>query len=127
MLNIAKFARLIAPAALPLLVAACASGARGRTSASDVLVEVTNDLVPPTAVTVRVVSSSGRRSVVGGVAPSETRTLRYSESSYPGRFTLLADPSTGREVSSASFALFAGAHVVWSLRTNTLNVIAERF
>jgi hypothetical protein len=119
--------RFATPLALSLLLAACASGARGRTSGSDVVVEVTNDLVPPTAVTVRIRTSDGRRVVVGGVAPSETRSLRYDESAYPGRYTLEADPSSGQSVASNSFALFPGARVVWRLRTNPLNVISERF
>lgn len=111
--------RRLVPAAL-LLVAACAAG-RGA-AAGAVEVEVRNDMLPRADLTVRVISEGGFRQLLGGVAPGATRTLRFREPSYPGRYRLVGQRPDGTEVTSLPFTLFAGAHVTWTVRDNQLSV-----
>jgi hypothetical protein len=115
----AALCRLTAPAAL-LLLAACAAGGRARAGAVEV--EVRNDMLPRADLTVRVVSDGGFRQLLGGVAPGATRTLRFQEPLYTGRYRLVGQRADGTEVTSLPFSLFAGARVTWTVRENRLSV-----
>jgi hypothetical protein len=113
--------RYLGPAVL-LLSAACAAGARPRATAGDVMVSVQNDLLPQADLTVHIVSDVGVRRILGGVGPGSTRTLRFNEASYGGQFRLVARRSDGSEITSTPFALYPGAVVTWTMRTNYLSV-----
>lgn len=109
-----------------LLLAACVAAGRSRQAVEDqVSIRIENNLRPESEVTVRLISTSGTRRVLGSVSPHTTRTLEYAESPFSGSYRLTAQSADGREVSSQAFALFGGARVVWELFNNTLNVAAR--
>ena len=109
---------------ITLLVAAC-SAARRDPTAGEIMVAVENDLLPRADLTIRVESEGGFRRILGGVGPGATRTLRFREPSYGGRFRLIARTPDGGEIASVPFSLFPGAIVSWSIRDNALSV--ERY
>lgn len=119
-----KPARASLPVAL-LLVAACAAGSRPapakNLTPAPVIVSVRNDLVPRTSITVRIVSASGTRTILGIVPPGATRELRFDEPFLESTYRLIADTVEGSEVSSRAFELFPQATVHWRLSNNTLD------
>lgn len=110
---------VLATVALPLL-AACAAGAApdGPMVGGNVGVEVRNDLVPARSLTVRLVSSRGRRVLLGSVAPGQTEVLHVREPNYNGSFRLIAEMSGGGEVASNVFSLEANGRLIWQVRAN---------
>lgn len=110
--------------ATPLVFAACASGgaSEARETGPVASVVVVNDLRPPAVVTVRVVSSSGARRILGTVPPDATRTFEYDETAFAGQYRLTAERSDGQTVESRTFNLFLAAQVRWSLFNNSLTI-----
>ena len=112
-----------------LLLVACATGrtspASDEPTEQDVLVEVRNDLTPRTSVTIRIVSASGTRSVLGTVSPGRTTTLRFREPYFEATYRLVADPVDAEDIRSRTFELFPNSTVEWRLSNNTLR-FAER-
>jgi outer membrane biogenesis lipoprotein LolB len=113
------------PVAL-LLLTACASGTRSRRVTGDeVSVEVQNDLLPRTAVTVRVISSSGARRLIGAVSPGQTRMFRFEQQVFLGSYRLVAESNEGVQVVSIPMVLSSGLRVIWVLRNNILRVASR--
>ncbi len=108
------------------LLAACATGSSVRESVDPepgvVPVGITNDLRPRTAITVRIISSSGKRTVLGIVSPGSTKTLRFEESFLESTYQLRAETTEGRHVTSRRFEIFANAAVHWTLSRNIIEV-----
>lgn len=103
---------------------ACAGAGRARpVTGPEIEVEVDNGLVPGAAVTVRIEGPQGLQQVLGSVPSGARRRFRVALSApdYVGRYRLVAE-GAARRWESPSFVAFAGAHVVWSLRFNTLRV-----
>lgn len=117
------------PVAL-LLAAACATGRAGDgagRSEEGYLVEVRNDLIPPTYVTVRVVSGAeGSRTLLGSVSPGQTRSFEFSGYALSGGYRLVAELSDGSDVVSRTFTLATMPPdtrlITWRLRSNSLDV-----
>ncbi len=115
-----RFAWLLVAA---LLVAACAtSGGRREPRPTLVRVIVQNNLRPAGEVTIRLISSTGERRVLGSVPPGSDRTLEFEDATFTGTFQLVARLADGNQVESRSFTLFPAARVEWVLFNNTLNV-----
>lgn len=112
----------MALALLLVFSTACASAVRGGNGSEEVFLEVRNDLVPGRAVTIRAVSSSGTRQVVGALAPNQTRVLRFRRSSFVGPYRFVADVDAEGQVVSISVVLAPGDRLVWALRNNLLRV-----
>jgi hypothetical protein len=113
---------LLLPVAL-LLLAACAAGSRrARPPHEDVLVTVANDLVFRSEVTVRLVSSTGARTLLGVIPAGRTTTFRFEESAFAGAYRLVAQPATGRDLSSPAFTLHPGDRIHWTLQVNVVTV-----
>jgi hypothetical protein len=116
---------LFLPVAL-LLLAACAAGSRrARPPHEDVLVTVENDLVVRSEVTLRLVSSTGARTLLGVVPAGRRTEFRYAESSFAGTYRLVAQPGIGEDFSSPAFALHPGARIHWALTVNVVTVQHE--
>ncbi len=116
------------PVALPVLLG-CAAGrsasGAGAPSPADegaIIVQVTNNLTPRAAVTVRIQTASGGRTVLGGVPPGGIRELRFPEGLFATGYRLEALRPDGSSVTSETFQLFPRAWVTWSLKNNILQV-----
>lgn len=114
---------VVVPVAL-LLCAACAAGAgRGRGAQSpEVIFQVHNDLNPPRALTVRLISQTGTRALLGSLTPGQTRSFRYRDAAYHGQYRLVAEGAAGGDVASTSFVLTPGTRVVWTVQTNSIRI-----
>lgn len=114
------------PVALLALTAACAAGSRTSSATEGlapevVLVEVDNDIVPRTSVTVRILSPTGQK-VLGTVGPGRTETLLFDESYIEVSYRLVAREDDGDEEVSREFQLFSSALVRWRLSNNRLSI-----
>lgn len=120
-----RISRLLTPSVALLLSAGCATGGvEGDTGEAGVIrVVVVNDLSPPTALTVRVTSTtSAHRNILGSVSPRSTRTFSFEPRSMQGSFRLVAETATGQEVSSRAFQVSTGDEVEWSVRRNAVDL-----
>lgn len=117
---------VLLPVALLALTAACAAGSRTSSATEGlapevVLVEVDNDIVPRTSVTVRILSPTGQK-VLGTVGPGRTETLLFDESYIEVSYRLVAREDDGDEEVSREFQLFSSALVRWRLSNNRLSI-----
>ncbi|MGH7481272.1 MAG: hypothetical protein ACRELV_03895 [Longimicrobiales bacterium] len=85
-------------------------------------VEVRNDLIPPTSLTVWLVRDTGGRNLVGTVTPRETRTFSVEQIVQAGQYRLVAETTDGTDLVSREFFAGAGDFVSWRLTTNTIDV-----
>jgi hypothetical protein len=97
----------------------CASGGEG--GGEPVLVEVQNDLVPPSALTIYLLPEVGARRLLGNVSPSETATLQFSESTV-GQVRLVARTTAGTEIVSNPVTFGSASTLEWDLSSNILTV-----
>lgn len=109
---------LLVAAALALSACATMGGAGGE---GDTTVEVRNNLIPPTSLSVYVIPEIGARQLVGLVQPGATRTLRYSPTSR-GQVRFRAETTEGREIVSNPLTFSAGATVTWDVNANLATV-----
>jgi predicted small secreted protein len=109
---------------LSTTIAACASTSAG-TGSNQIGVEVRNDLVPSSALTIYVVPETGARRLLGSVSPSETKMLSFQEVSV-GQYRLMARTTGGQEIVSNPIILADARTLRWNLSSNILTVIEER-
>lgn len=109
---------------LAVLLAACATaGNSSRAAGGDVVVRVDNNLIPPAALTVYMVSETGTRRLIGNVSPQQNATLSFDPLAASGRYRLVARTTAGAEIASTPFTLTTGdAAVNWDLRSNIATV-----
>ena len=115
-------------ALIPLLVlAACAKPKRAvdTNPSAEIVVAVTNDQSPPTAVSVYMVSENGSRRLLGTVPPASNRTFRYAPVSNTGQFQLVAQAAGEAGVASQPFTLSRTSAVSWSLRNNIIQFLDQ--
>lgn len=98
--------------------AACSSssqtGADTTPSAGQgVAFQVTNDLVPPTSITVWLVPETGSRRRLGTLDPNGAQTFTYSPGDRSMDFRLQVEATDGRNVSSQPFTLQGATSVRW--------------
>lgn len=86
-----------------------------------ITVRVRNNLVPGSAVIVRMFSQSGSRTVLGTVPPGATRNLRFEESLIESFYRLTAEADDGRNRVSRTFTVSPNMLVEWNLRVNNLD------
>lgn len=123
MIGIAGVIRGVSLAVLPLLAACAAGGTRsgGAPSEPEAVVEVHNNLLPRSSVTVRAISAAGTRTLLGSVSPGQTAVLRYEQPAFQGRYQFVAEADGGGPtVRSPGMVLRDGVRLVWTLQTNTL-------
>lgn len=108
---------------LASMLAACGTGARGGAPGEAVLVQVNNNLIPPTVVSVYIVSEGGGgRRLLGTVTPGSETTLRYTGVTAGGNYRLVARAMAGRDIPSTPFSLIRGGTVNWDLQSGIATV-----
>jgi hypothetical protein len=119
--------RSIVAAALALMattaVGACASGHSHRGGGEQqIIVHLTNDLTPPSDVTVYAVSEGGIRRLLGEVPPNKDRALKIPSDIFPGTsFRIVAERTGGRPVVSQPITATSGTQMIdWDLQTNSM-------
>lgn len=103
---------------LPLLIAACAS-TRENAPGSEVSVQVENDLIPPTTLTIYAIPESGARQSLGVVRPSQSQTLTFRPS-FEGQYQFVAETTGGRQIVSNTISLGQGDAAVWNINSNII-------
>jgi hypothetical protein len=121
-----KTKKLVWAAALLLSTTAggCATSGAG-VGMDDIGVEVRNDLIPSSALTIYLVPETGSRRLLGNVSPAQTKTLSFQELSV-GQYRLMARTTGGNEIVSNPIVLVDAKTLRWSLSSNILAVVEER-
>lgn len=101
-----------------LVLGACATGGAGTGEEGSTAVQVQNNLIPPTSLTIYVVPDIGSRRLIGTVQPGATRVLRWDPTTASGQFQFAAQTTAGREIVSNPVSLSRGATVRWDLTAN---------
>jgi hypothetical protein len=104
---------------------ACASSHTRKAGGGDqpIVVHLTNDLTPPSDVTVYAVTQDGIRRLIGDVPPNKDRALKVPSDVPPGStFRLVAERSAISRpvVSQPITATTDGLIIDWSLQTNSI-------
>ena len=86
------------------------------------VVHLTNDLTPPSDVTVFAVSQDGTRRLLGDVPPNKDRALKIPNDIFPGQsFRIVAQRTAGRTVVSQPITATSGGGIIdWDLQTNAV-------
>lgn len=115
-----------AGACLLLLLAtalgACASGGMGAGGGGSTAIEVRNNLIPPTSLSVYLVPDIGSRQLIGVVQPGATRTLRFDPVGGSGQYRFRAETTEGREILSNPLSFSTGVTVTWDVNANLATV-----
>jgi hypothetical protein len=105
-------------------IGACASGHSHKGGGGDqqIIVHLTNDLTPPSDVTVYAVSEGGIRRLLGEVPPNKDRALKIPNDIFPGTsFRIVAERTGGRSVVSQPITATTGTQMIdWDLQTNSM-------
>jgi hypothetical protein len=107
---------------LTAFVGACASGHAHRGANQEIIVHLTNDLAPPSDVTVYAITPDGTRRLLGDVPPNKDRVLKVPADIYPGTsFRLVAERTGGRAVASQPITSTTALGMIdWDLQTNAM-------
>ena len=108
-------------AALLLAVGGCASTG-GPAVGGGTFVEVENNLLPPTAVSVSAVPEMGTPRVIGSVSPSQTEALSFNAPAATAQYQFVAETTSGREIVSNPLTVPQGSTVVWDLSSNVATI-----
>ncbi len=107
---------------LGVSLSACASGGMGGGGEGSVAVEVRNNLIPPTSLSVYAVPDIGSRQLVGVVQPGATRTLRFNPLGSGGQYQFMAETTEGRDIVSNPLTISIGATITWDVNANLATV-----
>ena len=104
------------------LVGACASGHSHRGANQEIIVHLTNDLTPPSDVTVFAITPDGTRRLLGNVPPNKDEVLKVPADIFPGTdFRLIAERTGGRAVASQPITSTSALGMIdWDLQTNAM-------
>lgn len=110
-----------------LLIAAtgCASAGMGAGGERTVAVEVENNLIPPTSLSVFAVPETGTRRLIGVVEPSTTETLRFDPVAAGGQYVFVAESTAGAEIVSDPVTITEPMVMNWDLAANIITVTGE--
>jgi hypothetical protein len=111
-----RFALLLLALSLP--VSGCAMGGMGAAGEGSVAVEVENNLIPPTSLSVYAVPETGARRLIGVVDPSETRTLRFDPVGAAREYRFAAETTSGADIVSNPLVIGANDAVRWDVTAN---------
>jgi hypothetical protein len=114
-----------AAVAMTAAFGACASSHNRKVSSGNqpIIVHITNDLAPPSDVTVYAVTQDGIRRLVGDVPPNKDKAMKVPTDLPSGStFRLVAERNklTRPIVSQPITATTSGLMVDWSLQTNAI-------
>jgi hypothetical protein len=85
-----------------------------------VIVEINNNYNPPDQVTVYMFAQSGGRQVLGSVSPRQKVRFTYRPTNASEKFTLVAQATSGRKMTSQQFTLVNAVSLTWELLSNTM-------
>jgi hypothetical protein len=107
--------------AFGLAPAACAT-ARAKGGSPEIVVHLTNDLTPPSDVSVFAVSEDGFRRLLGDVPPNGHKVLHASVSGAAQTLRLVARLPLGRLLRSQPFTISGGGQTLidWDLQSNSM-------
>lgn len=104
-----------------LLAAASGCATAGQGGSAPIALVINNNLIPPTSLTVHLVSSrGGSRQLLGSVSSGERRTLSYRGPTPIGEYRLVAQAPGRGVVASQPFILADAAGLVWELAQNVI-------
>ena len=117
--------RVATAVAAMTVIVGCASGHNRKSNGIDqpMIVNLTNDLAPPSDVTVYAVTQDGIRRLLGDVPPNKNRAMKVPSDVPRGTtFRLVAERTAlGRPVVSQPItATTDGLIIDWSLQTNAI-------
>ena len=103
-------------------VGACASSHARRDANQEIIVHLTNDLAPPSDVTVYAITPDGTRRLLGSVPPNKDRVLKVPADIFPGTaFRLIAERTGGRAVASQPITSTTALGMIdWDLQSNSM-------
>jgi hypothetical protein len=113
---------LVLLVALPLLAGGC-SVFKASSRGESVLVQVENNLVVPTPISVYVLSAAGDRRLLGTVNAGAHTTLRFRSPVITGNYRFearVASQRLGDTLQSPLVALSGGETVTWDVRSNVV-------
>lgn len=113
---------LVAGAFLALAACSSAGGGGGETGmpsagGNGVAIQVMNDVVPPTSVTVWIVPETGSRRRLGTISPNGQQTFNFNPTLTSMEHRLVAEATGGDDRSSNPFILEGVQSVQWSVST----------
>lgn len=111
---------LLAPLCGLAFLLGCATAPPPPLPADDIVVRVTNDLVPPVAITVFITPEGGVPQRMGDVDAAATETLSFDAASIPKGYRLVAERPDGTRIVSELFFLERPAFFLWHVRDNHL-------
>ena len=109
--------RAVTALAAAAMLAGCASAGENGAPDPAVTVQIENNLLPPTTLTVYAVPEAGVRQLIGTVRPNQTATLTV-EGIVFGQYRFVGRTTEGREVSSNPIALGLNEAVHWNVDAN---------
>jgi hypothetical protein len=118
--------RSIAAIAMALMMTtvmgACASSHARRGAHQQIVLHLTNDLAPPSDVTVFAITQDGTRRLLGNVPPNKDRVLKVPADIFPGTtFRIVAERTGGRAIVSQPVSSTSSLSMIdWDLQTNAM-------
>jgi hypothetical protein len=106
------------------LFSACASSAEGRRTA--VVIDVVNDMIPGSTITVYLVPQTGIERMLGTVIPGSRQELRYQGLPPVGEHRLMARTTGGARIVSNTIIMDGVSGLEWSLASNLVRVTSTR-
>lgn len=107
---------------LGMALGACASGGMGVGGEGSTALEVRNNLIPPTSLSIYAVPDIGSRRLIGVVQPGATRTLRFDPAGGSGQFRFMAETTEGRDIVSNPISFSTGVTITWDVNANLATV-----
>jgi hypothetical protein len=104
-----------------LVMSGCASGHRAANDV-DTIIDVTNNLIPPTTVSVILQPRAGIDRNLGEVFSNRTQALHYVGMPLQGEYQLIAEVANGRRLYSVIVVLTNATRVHWDLQRNFIDV-----
>lgn len=106
------------------LFSACASSPEGRRTA--VLIDIVNDLIPGSTITVYLVPETGIERMLGTVIPSSRQQLRYQGLPPVGEHRLMARTTGGARIMSNTLVMDGVTGLEWNVASNLVRVTSTR-
>lgn len=115
---------LVLALSIIILTGGCATGGMQESPAEEVAVQVNNNTIPPTSLTISVITEGGQQQLLGVMDPSSTSTFTYNPTALrSAQFHLVGETTAGGEIVSRPFSLIDATAVEWDVDLNTIDVI----
>jgi hypothetical protein len=114
--------KLIVLAVMAFAFAACAKKQHvgDLDLSAKVSIAVVNNFIPVDQFTIYMVNANGGQLLLGTASPNRTQKFTYQPTTATDKFTLVAQATNGRRLSSQQFTLQNLESVTWDLRSNMI-------